>query len=58
MMMTSEQVAEKLGVSVKTIRAWVLSGKIPYTKIGGMLRFSKEQADSMIQTYTPRGWKY
>lgn len=58
MMMTSEQVAEKLGVSVKTIRAWVLSGKIPYTKIGGMLRFSEEQADSMVQTYTPKGWKY
>ena len=53
-----KELGAKLGVSEKTVRAWVLQGKIPYTKIGGMIRFSEEQANSMISVYTPAGWKY
>ena len=34
------QVAEMLGLSVATIRRWVLTGYIPYKKIGRAVRFS------------------
>ncbi len=57
MMMTAAQVAEKLGVSEKTVRAWVLKGSIPYTKVGKFVRFSEEQAESMVRVYTPAGWE-
>jgi excisionase family DNA binding protein len=34
------QVAEMLGISIATIRKWVLTGFIPYRKIGKAVRFS------------------
>ena len=34
------QVAEMLGLSVATIRKWVLTGYIPFKKIGRAVRFS------------------
>ena len=34
------QVAEMLGLSIATIRKWVLTGYIPYKKIGRAVRFS------------------
>ena len=34
------QVAEMLGLSTATIRKWVLTGYIPYKKIGRAVRFS------------------
>jgi len=34
------QVAEIFGLSVATIRKWVLTGYIPYKKIGRAVRFS------------------
>ena len=34
------QVAQMLGLSIATIRKWVLTGYIPYKKIGRAVRFS------------------
>ena len=34
------QVAGMLGLSIATIRKWVLTGYIPYRKIGRAVRFS------------------
>ena len=34
------EVAEMLGLSIATIRKWVLVGYIPYLKIGRAVRFS------------------
>ena len=34
------QVAEMLGLSIATIRKWVLTKYIPYLKIGRVIRFS------------------
>jgi excisionase family DNA binding protein len=36
----ASQVAEMLGLSVATIRKWVLAGYIPYKKTGRAVRFS------------------
>jgi excisionase family DNA binding protein len=38
-----EQVAEMLGLSIATIRKWVLIGYIPYLKIGRVIRFSASE---------------
>ena len=37
------QVAEMLGLSIATIRKWVLIGYIPYLKIGRVVRFSSSE---------------
>ena len=42
------QVAQFLGLSIATIRKWVLIGFIPYKKIGKSVRFSAEE----IQDWT------
>ena len=58
------QVAQMLGLSVATIRKWVLTGYIPYKKIGRAVRFSPlevqdwakaktgDQAHRQVQTQT------
>jgi excisionase family DNA binding protein len=43
------QVAEKLGLSVATIRKWVLTGFIPYKKIGRAVRFSAAEIQAWAQ---------
>jgi excisionase family DNA binding protein len=40
MLLNVGQVAEMLGLSIATIRKWVLTGFIPYRKIGKAVRFS------------------
>jgi len=42
------QVAEMLGLSIATIRKWVLTKYIPYLKIGRVIRFSASE----IQDWT------
>ena len=37
------QVAQMLGLSIATIRKWVLTGYIPYKKIGRAVRFSASE---------------
>ena len=37
------QVAEMLGLSIATIRKWVLTKNIPYLKIGRVIRFSASE---------------
>ena len=41
--LTSAQVAELLGLSVATIRKWVLMRYIPFRKIGRAVRFSASE---------------
>lgn len=39
-LLNAEQVAEMLGLSVATIRKWVLLRYIPFQKLGSSVRFS------------------
>jgi len=43
-----EQLAEILGLSANTLRVWVSARKIPFTKIGGAVRFTSEQVESIV----------
>jgi excisionase family DNA binding protein len=40
MLLNAEQVAKMMGLSIATVREWVLARHIPYRKIGRAVRFS------------------
>jgi excisionase family DNA binding protein len=44
------QVAEMLGLSVATIRKWVLIRYIPYRKLGRAVRFSAPEIRDWVKT--------
>ena len=46
------QVAEMLGLSIATIRKWVLTGYIPYKKIGRAVRFSPLEVQDWAKAKT------
>ena len=43
------QVAQMLGLSISTIRKWVLIGFIPYRKIGRAVRFSAFEIQEWVR---------
>ena len=44
-----EQVAERLGVSVRHVRRLIAERRIPYVKWGHLLRFDPEEVDRWIE---------
>ena len=42
------QVAERLNMSIATVRRWVWQGYIPFMKIGKAIRFSKSDIDNWV----------
>jgi excisionase family DNA binding protein len=46
------QVAEMLGLSVATVRKWVLIRYIPYQKLGRAVRFSAPEIREWVKTRT------
>jgi excisionase family DNA binding protein len=46
------QVAEMLGLSVATIRKWILTRYIPYKKPGRAVRFSAPEIREWVKTRT------
>lgn len=48
---TVNEVAEMLHVSPKTIRHWTQTGKIPYFKVGCLVRFEADQVDSFLKQH-------
>jgi excisionase family DNA binding protein len=46
------QVAEILGLSIATIRKWVLIRYIPYQKLGRAVRFSAPEIREWVKTRT------
>jgi len=44
------QVAQMLGLSIATIRKWVLTGFIPCKKIGRAVRFSASEIESWAKS--------
>ena len=48
-MFNVQQVATKLGVSVATVRKWVLERRIPFVKIGSLVRFRPEDIEKIAR---------
>ena len=44
-----EELAEYLGVKDKTIYSWVNQRKIPYVKVGRLLRFDSKETEEWIK---------
>lgn len=51
-LLTVNETAALLRVSVGTIRSWVLNRKITYCKIGGTVRFQRSDLDAFIKRST------
>lgn len=51
--LTAEQLAERIGVSVRTVRRWVADTDIPHRRVGDVLRFVFEEVDEWMKARTP-----
>lgn len=49
-MLSSLDVANRLGRSVQTIQKWARAGKIPFRKYNGRLYFPKEEIEAFIRS--------
>jgi acetyl-CoA/propionyl-CoA carboxylase, biotin carboxylase, biotin carboxyl carrier protein len=45
--LTPRQVAEELGVTVRTVQRWVVEGRLPATRVGGRVRVSRSSLGSV-----------
>jgi excisionase family DNA binding protein len=44
------QLAEMLNIKKKTIYEWVRQRKIPYIKLGGLIRFDPEEIEKWVES--------
>jgi excisionase family DNA binding protein len=51
-LVTLPEAADRLGVKVNTIRAWIYRRSVPYTKVGRAVRISDETIDKLIEQGT------
>ena len=54
-LLTAKEVAEILGLKLSTIYDWVYRRKIPYIKIGSLLKFRHKAVEEFIDTHTRNG---
>lgn len=47
--MTVKEVAERLGISVRTVYSFMERGKIPYYKIGHSVRFDEQEIEAWLE---------
>jgi excisionase family DNA binding protein len=45
-----EDVAEKLGISLKTVRSWIYLKKVPFTRLGRRVYFSVTVIEQMLNS--------
>jgi len=48
-LLDKQAVAEKLGVTINTLYAWVNQRRIPFVKVGRLLRFDEKDIDKWIE---------
>jgi excisionase family DNA binding protein len=53
-MLTKKKVAEKLGVSERTIERWMKDRLIPYSRINGLVRFDEKKIDMWLERRSVR----
>ena len=47
-----EEVAERLGIKVSTVRAWIFSGRLRKVKLGRAVRVPEDFLNEFIQSNT------
>ncbi len=53
-LLTPEQVAERLQVTVQTIYVWMRSGYLPSVKMGRLWRIHPDDLENFIKSQKPR----
>lgn len=48
--MSLEEIANHLGVSKDTIRAWIKKDTIPYHKVGRLYKFRASEVDNWVES--------
>jgi len=43
------ELAETLGISIETVYAWTSQKKLPYIKLGRLVRFRKDEIDNWLK---------
>ncbi len=51
--LTPRQVAEELGVTIRTVQRWVADGRLPATRVGGRVRVSRSSLGSVAAAPIP-----
>ena len=51
--LTPRQVAEELGVTIRTVQRWVADGRLPATRVGGRVRVSRSSLGSVAAAPEP-----
>jgi excisionase family DNA binding protein len=52
--LTPRQLAEELGVTVRTVQRWVADGRLPATRVGGRVRLSRSSLGAVTGGQPPR----
>jgi acetyl-CoA/propionyl-CoA carboxylase biotin carboxyl carrier protein len=52
--LTPRQLAEELGVTVRTVQRWVADGRLPATRVGGRVRLSRSSLGAVTGGGPPR----
>ncbi len=47
-LLKAPEVAERLKISIKTVRKWTCEKKIPYIKIGSSVRFREDDIEAWL----------
>ncbi len=42
---TRDDIAKRFNVSTRTVERWIEAGKIPFRRVGGIIRFNLEEVD-------------
>ncbi|MFH1519231.1 MAG: helix-turn-helix domain-containing protein [Candidatus Omnitrophota bacterium] len=53
-----KELSEYLGVKVNTLYSWVSMKKIPYTKMGGLVRFDLKKIDEWVKNREVKPFKW
>jgi excisionase family DNA binding protein len=51
------EAAEYLGLKVSTLYAWVHQRRVPYVKVGRLVRFRPEALEKWLENNTVDGWR-
>jgi len=56
-LLSISEAADFLGVKVNTLYSWVHTRKIPYVKVGRLVRFDLAEIKSWLQDFVIKPWE-